>query len=256
MRWVTCQDKSLQIDERSGGGRSLVGQWTPQRAMVKGAVHELLFDGGKGGGLGGQPLGVAVWCLKEERGPVVWCESQEGVGDGGARLYPPGVRGGGDTYLLRTGPADLVWTVAECLRCRGVGAVVAAIPRGGRLTRVEARRLQLAAEQGGSMGVLMRPLGRWMDTYAAATRWRVEPARGDRRTQRWQMELVHGHGGQIGRRYLLESDRAGTHRGTAHRGEGDGFKIVGLGADGSVPVRSPAALGDYTAFASSAGVAG
>ena len=42
------------------------------------------------------------------------------------------------------GGKDLIWTIAECLRCKGVSAVVAAPPR---LSRIEARRLQLAAEQ-------------------------------------------------------------------------------------------------------------
>jgi hypothetical protein len=32
-------------------------------------------------------------------------------------------------YLLRPSDADHVWAIAECLRCRGVAAVVASPPR-------------------------------------------------------------------------------------------------------------------------------
>ena len=49
--------------------------------------------------------------------------------------------------LLRSeSRADQLWALAECLRCRGVCAAVAFIPR---LSQIEARRLQLAAERVG-----------------------------------------------------------------------------------------------------------
>jgi hypothetical protein len=104
-------------------------------------------------------------------------------------------------YLLHPSESDQTWAVAECLRCKGVGAVVAAIPR---LTRVEARRLQLAAEAGGTTGIFLRPAGRGADVYSAATRWLVRPAPGLRTVQRWSIQLLHGHGGRIGHTVILE----------------------------------------------------
>ena len=134
-------------------------------------------------------------------GLVVWSDPR---GD----LYAPAVAAGGvplDRLLLLRPPSarEEVWAVAECLRCPAVSAVVAAIPS---LTRVEARRLQLAAERGGGVGLLLRPLGK-SDTYAAATRWLVAPAPGDADVQRWQTQLVHGHGGRVGQSVLLEVSR-------------------------------------------------
>ena len=60
--------------------------------------------------------------------------------------------------------------------CRHVGAVVALFMH--RPTRVEVRRLQLAAEQGGGVGILLRPnlINSGSNIYAAATRWLVSPA--------------------------------------------------------------------------------
>ncbi len=101
-------------------------------------------------------------------------------------------------------PRDEVWAIAECLRCKGVSAVIAAPPR---LTRVEARRLQLAAEQGGSVGIFMRPVGLASACYSAATRWLVEPAPGDQFTQRWNVRLLHGHGRFVGQSVILEVNR-------------------------------------------------
>src|SRR5690606_12030989 len=104
--------------------------------------------------------------------------------------------------------ADLLWTLAECLRCAGVGATVALVDR--PLTRVQARRLQLAAEAGGGMALLLRPMQARASPhiYAAATRWLVAPARGDRTIQRWRLQLLHGHGRHAGHSFLLEKHRA------------------------------------------------
>src|SRR5581483_4889275 len=90
------------------------------------------------------------------------------------------------------------------MACRGVGATVAQV---GRLSQVEARRLQLAAERGGGVGVLMRPWSPGNAPYAAATRWLIEPAAGDEGAQRWQLRLLHGHGGRTGKVLLLEVNR-------------------------------------------------
>jgi protein ImuA len=110
-------------------------------------------------------------------------------------------------FLLRS---DDLWAVAECLRCRGVAATVAAPPR--PLSRVEARRLQLAAERGGGAGILLRRASPSTTAhYAAATRWLVGPAPGADGVQRWHVRLLHGHGGRVGQAVLLEIDRDSNH---------------------------------------------
>jgi hypothetical protein len=76
---------------------------------------------------------------------------------------------------------------------------------------VQARRLQLAAEQGGNLGILLRSADAIDWPYAAATRWRITPARGERMVQRVRVELVHGHGGRVGQSVLLEMSRETNH---------------------------------------------
>lgn len=138
----------------------------------------------------------------ELRGAIVWCDPQ-------GKLYPPAVAAMGvpldRLFLLRpkTIP-DENWAIAECLRCRGVSATIAS-PR--RLSRIEARRFQLAAERGKGIGILLRPYDRTANVYAATTRWLVTPQRGLRTVQRWRIELIHGHGGQIGQAVILEHHR-------------------------------------------------
>ena len=71
--------------------------------------------------------------------------------------------------------------------------------------------LQLAAERGGGIGVMLRSSGAAAWPYAAATRWTVRPAPGERTVQRWSVELIHGHGGRVGQRVLLEMCRETHH---------------------------------------------
>lgn len=134
--------------------------------------------------------------------PIICCDPI-------AALYPPAVAALGipleQLYLLRPQSlADQTWAIAECLRCPGVAAVVAST---SRLSRVQARRLQLAAEQGGAVGILLRPAGNISSDYAAATRWLVTPSLGERTVQRWKMQLIHGHGGRVGQAVFLEYRR-------------------------------------------------
>ena len=174
----------------------------PGSAFARGAVHEALSDARHGPPPRSFALLLARAALDPDdaAGLVVWSDPH-------ADLYAPAVAAGGvplDRLLLLRPPSprEEVWAIAECLRCPAVVAVVAAVPK---LTRVEARRLQLAAERGGGVGLLLRPHS--ADVYAAATRWRVDPAPGDAETQRWQVQLVHGHGGRVGQSVLLEVSR-------------------------------------------------
>ncbi len=204
MQWVTCEKGVLHVTRRS----AVANRFAAVEALQPRAVHELLFDA--------KPHPTPMWpALAWARGvadraghkAVIWCDT-----DGS--LYPPAVWGADVDrdrfYVLRVKPADVFWAVAECLRCRGAAAVVATVPT--RMTTTQARRLQLAAEEGGTAGILLRPRGKGDGIYAAATRWAVCPAAGDAVTQRWTATLLHGQGGLVGREFLLESSRVNTAR--------------------------------------------
>jgi protein ImuA len=163
-----------------------------------GAVHELLFESTA-------PKSLALVLAKAAQtdcGAIVWS-------DPAAELYPPALSAAGidlrSLMVLRCkNRADELWALSECMRCAGVNATIGGV---SHLSQLEARRLQLAAERGGGIGVLMRPYAQANGGYAAATRWLVEPAPGNANCQRWQVELLHGHGGLVGQSVLLELDR-------------------------------------------------
>lgn len=238
MRLVSAQNGRLITVEASvwtdadrprpaATGLAAIDALLPPAGLARGAVHELLYRPEHPAPAFFAVL-VARWAARPPRpqaspeapnpnpaasrtpGALVWIDP-----DG--TLYPPAVFAAGIDparfWILRPRDADdLLCSAAECMRCRGVSATVAPLARSllgrRRLDRRDARRLQLAAERGGGAGILLRSLGtRDDDVYAAATRWLVEPAPGTRSTQRWKITLVHGHGGQVGNRFLLEHCR-------------------------------------------------
>ena len=206
MKWVTAYGKALHVQEKhceavSSEVAGFVDSITPY------AIHELLFDPVSGDLPPFFPALIAARAAVGEMPSrtLVWM-------DPAGTFYPPAAMrdmvSRGSLAVLRPQPDDLAWAVAECLRCKQVGAVVALLMH--RPTRIEVRRLQLAAEQGGGVGVLVRPNLRacGSNIYAATTRWLVSPAPGERTIQRWHVQQIHGQGRRTHSSFLLEKNRA------------------------------------------------
>lgn len=84
------------------------------------------------------------------------------------------------------------WSIDVALRCAGSGAVVIADASG--LPLAVSRRLQLAAEAGGSLALLARPPWEESELSVAATRWRVRAVAASAEAPRWSIELVRCKG--------------------------------------------------------------
>lgn len=90
--------------------------------------------------------------------------------------------------------ADLLWAVEEALRARPVGLVVAEPEKPISLTA--GRRLQLAAEAGGTTGLLLIHEGR--GSNAAETRWKCDPLPGPADSTRHRWVLTKNKKGTLG----------------------------------------------------------
>jgi protein ImuA len=135
-------------------------------------------------------------------GAIVWSDPRRELNP--TAILLAGIDLGRVILLRPRNSVQEISALAECLRCRGVSAVVAQL---GRLSDIEARRLQLAAECGGGIGIFLRPMTKAAArNYAAATRWLVCPAL-EGEAQCWTIQLLHGHGGRLGSSVLLEVDR-------------------------------------------------
>ncbi len=126
-------------------------------------------------------------------------------------FYPPAALSQGlaaqRLVLLRPGDrGEALWGMDQALRCSGVAAVVGSVPR---LSRLEMRRLQLAAEAGGGIGLLLcSEASRRGGTVVggAASRWRLTPAPSEGDAQRFYVEVEKCRGGRPLPPVLLEAN--------------------------------------------------
>jgi len=164
--------------------------------MARAALHEVLA------GEPGCGAAFAAMVLGRTAGTVLW------IGSGRAewQAWPPGLAAWGLTperlVLLRADRwKDALWAMEEALRCPAVGGALL-VPAQGEgwetkapLDLTATRRLQLAAEAGGGLGLILRADQPDAVTQTAAhTRWRVSPAEGD--DPHWRLELLRMRGGK------------------------------------------------------------
>jgi protein ImuA len=162
---------------------------------------------------------------ERERGLVLWVVA---AGTPDDTLYGPGLAAWGLTpdrlvVARATTEADVLWCLEEGLRCPALSAVVG---HGRAVGLTAGRRLQLAAEEGGTTGFLLpsdRAAG-WRTAAAAeaataaTTRWHVvaspaAPAPWNPRglgAPRWTVSLERCQGG-LPRSWLVECDDASGH---------------------------------------------
>jgi len=104
-----------------------------------------------------------------------------------------------------TRPQESLWATEQALRCPAVGAVL------GWSTHIvdrSLRRLQLAAEAGGSLGILHRPAVAADEPSPAALRLRLHAA-----PDGLMLEIRKARGGRAGARLHLTSAHLGVHPG-------------------------------------------
>jgi protein ImuA len=114
-------------------------------------------------------------------GRVLWVVEGAAAGEAGA-LYGPGLDGFGLparrlVVLAVRRPVDALWAMEEGLKTSGLAAVVAELLDGTAADLTATRRLSLAAQAGGGLGLLVahRPAP---GPSAAVTRWRAGAAAG------------------------------------------------------------------------------
>ncbi len=196
-----------------------IDEHLPWGGLAAGAVHEFL-DGDAptsnsttkiGGALNGAVTAFAAAIAGKAQHtrarPIVWIAPRTGPRES---LYAPGLAGFGldpsDLIAVRVPPgsdfaATALWAMEEALRAPAVGLVCAEIEA---MDLTASRRLQLAAEAGGGLGLLLRrDVGNTLPPTACISRWRIAALPGGPAeysnlpgAARWQAELLRARGGR------------------------------------------------------------
>lgn len=205
----------------------------PGGGIAAGAVHEVT---------GSAAGGFVALLAGRFAGPVLWCV----MASSRTALYGPGLAAFGlETQRLVIARCadrrDMLWAMEEGLRDPALAVVVAEPDRPVALTA--SRRLQLAAETGGTTGLVLRrgAAEGALAPSAVCSRWQADslPALGVSGTPaegaRWRLALLRCRGGLTG------TGRAGTKNwivdwcdatGDLSLVSGAGGRAAAAGADG------------------------
>lgn len=182
------------------GITSLEG-WFPGQGLAAGSLVELLsaVDGAGAWSL-------ALFMARHACGP----RKALVVVDAHGFFYPPAaVKLGVDlSRLIVVRPrtlADAGLAVAQSLRTPAVGSVIGWYDR---LATSEFRRLQLACEAGGGLGLLLRPIKARRTPSFAALRLLVTPLAAGAARRQVRVEALRCRGGRVGWSLILEIDDA------------------------------------------------
>jgi len=183
-------------------GIKAIDERLPEGGLALGALHEVA-GAGTGAVDGAASAFFTAGIAARTRGEVLWCVTRQD-------LFAPAITQAGllperVIYLEAGDEPSVLACFEEGLRHRGLGAVVAEV---ARLSMTASRRLQLAAEGSGAIGIAIRRWRRQTEAVdfgqptAAVTRWRVSalpstplPAPGVGRA-RWQLELIRCRAGE------------------------------------------------------------
>lgn len=201
-----------EIEKIEGRGRRIrpvlpfgiteVDSRLPGGGLAVGALHEIA--GGGNGAIDGAAAALfAGGIASRTKGKVLWCITRPDLF--APALAQAGLAADRVIYVEAGDDKTVLACMEEGLRHGGLGAVVAEV---ARLSMTASRRLQLAAEGTGSIGIALRRWRRQTEATdfgqptAAMTRWRVSalpstalPVPGVGR-HRWLVELIRARAGE------------------------------------------------------------
>ncbi|MDB5694924.1 MAG: protein ImuA [Sphingomonas bacterium] len=192
---------SLLDDRLRGGG-------------LEPALHEVAAEGAGWGNDAAATLFIAGIAARTH-GPVLWVVRTRDLFAPG--LYQAGLDPGRVLYAEARDDAELLALLEEGLRHRALGAVIG---EAGRVATAQTRRLQLAAEGGDTIALLLkRPARGGGDPFAipsaALTRWRIGSAPsapvpwGGMGRACWRVACVRQRGGDPFELIVEAADEAG-----------------------------------------------
>ncbi|WP_313199389.1 ImuA family protein [Rhizobium sp.] len=204
-----------EIDTRLPGG-----------GLAYGAIHE--FAGGGGGTIDGAAAALfAAGIAARTKGKIVWCLTRPDL------FFPAIAQAGLNPnrviFVESDREEEVLASMEEALAYGGLGAVIAELVR---LPMTASRRLQLAAEKKGTMGLVVRRWRRQTEANdfgqptASTTRWRISvlgsealPVPGVGRP-RWFLELMRVKAGECAEYCVGACDDKGRIHLAAESGHG------------------------------------
>ena len=140
----------------------------PNSIFPLGVNHEFICNDHEGLTASSGFIAGILSSLLKKNGAALWISSSH-------TIFPPalvsfGINPAQLIFIKLRNQKEILWTIEEALKCEGLTAVV------GEVSSVDlttSRRLQLATEQSGVTGFLLRSNQRTLNTTACTCRWQI-----------------------------------------------------------------------------------
>jgi len=192
--------KSVSNSNAVDVGLGAIKHAFPNRTFPQGAIHEFFCSSAEDASASGGFISGVLSSLMQGGGVTLWISSSR-------TLFPPALKAFNIEphnliFIDLKKEADTLWAMEEALKCTGLVSVVGEI-RG--LSFTASRRLQLAVEESGVTGFILRPNPSNLAT-ACVARWKITPAASEPEDglpglgfPRWNIELLKVRNGKPGR---------------------------------------------------------
>lgn len=173
----------------------------PNAVFPTGTIHELLTEAPEHTAASGGFMAALLSAFMQQGGVCLWISTSR-------RFFPAAFKAFGvepDRFIFVDlhREKEVLWTIEECLKCRGLAAVIADL---AEISFTQSRRLQLAAEQSNVTAFILRTNPRKLNQIASTAQWRIRPLPSQLEGglpgvgfPRWKVELLKVRNGQPGK---------------------------------------------------------
>lgn len=162
--------KPASLNAADNGGLSLIKHAFPNHSFPLGAIHEFICSGAEGYSASSGFVAGIISSLMKQTGVAVWIGSAATIFPHALKTF--GIEPHQVIFVEAANEKQKLWITEEALKCDALSSVIADI---SLLGFTESRRFQLAVEQSGVTGFLLRKNTKDI-TNCSVTRWQVQPA--------------------------------------------------------------------------------
>ena len=140
----------------------------PGNTFALGVIHEFIATGLEDAAATGGFVSSLMSGLMKKEGVAIWVGSNRSI-------FPPALKAFGITpdkviFIDLHREKEIQWAMEEALKCNAVAAVVGEMQE---LSFTASRRFQLAVEESGVTGFIVRRNPRKLEANACVTRWEI-----------------------------------------------------------------------------------
>ncbi|MFB5947004.1 ImuA family protein [Albibacterium profundi] len=196
--WQGYKPQSNHTEEKIGLGG--LESAFPNGVFPKGAIHEFICFQPESSAASNGFVAALLSVLMKQNEVCLWVSTSRKLFPIALRMFD--VKPEQIIFIDVKTEKEALWVTEEALKCEGLTAVVAEI---NNLNLIESRRLQLAVEESGVTGFIIRKSVHKAITTGAAARWKVIPLPSETEAgmpgigfPRWSIELIKVRNGNPG----------------------------------------------------------